>query len=201
MKKYIAKLVLIILLCHVGCNNASKKKNIANKTSDLSCNSIQNNIICIPKEWKIINQSGVFFFAAIKKDYRYAFFTVNKIDLKVTHLDLKSYLKAIYKELQKKNNVETFTGYTLKKITFEDKTSYYAEYFSKVENIDYKSYSVLFEKDGFLYDIFLKSEQNTKVKYKDIFNEIIFNFRIDGIPIFYEDDEIKKTDIIDISKF
>jgi hypothetical protein len=199
MKKYIYKLILLSLLCHVGCNNEPKKENVEKPKTELNCNPVQNNIICIPKEWKVIKQSELFFFAAPQSDYKYTFFTVGKYNLKSSNLELKSYLKAVYKELRAKNK-EAFTGYTLKKITFEDKTSYYAEYFSKVDNVDYIAYSILFEKEGFLYDIFLKREKNSTVPYKAIFNEIVFNFKVDGIQIFYEEDEIKKTEVIDLSK-
>ncbi|TKC04712.1 hypothetical protein FA048_18670 [Pedobacter polaris] len=82
MKKYISKLMLLSFLFHMGCSNEPKKNNVKQFKSELNCNPIQNNIICIPKEWKVIKQSELFFFAAPESDYKYTFFTVGKYNLR-----------------------------------------------------------------------------------------------------------------------
>lgn len=196
MKEKLCNLLVLIVFA-MGCgSNEGKSDN-----KDMQCIAVDNSHIFIPKSWEVINQDKTFFFAAPEKNnYKYIFFTIGKYNLNSTGLNLSSYLKFIYKELSKKDSIENFSGYNLKRINFKDRSNYYMEYFSKVDNQEYLAYSMIFQVGDYLYDFILKVRREDGEEFKNIFNDIIFNFKLDKSLVFHRGDEILSTEIIDISR-
>ena len=162
------------------------------------CQVIETNTVCIPTNWNFIDQDKVFFFAALDND-KNTFFTIIKSDINSSKLNADRYLKEGYSQMLG-DSTEALRGYTVKKMTFSDKQSYYAEYFTTINTKEYFAYSMVFEKEGYLYDIALKLPEEDSPKYKDTFKDAVFNFRINGKPVFGELDEIENIEIIDLSK-
>src|SRR3989304_4774785 len=82
----------------------------------------------------------------------------------------------------------------------QNKEYYYCEYYTKIDNISYITYSMIFNQGDFLYDISLKAEKDVaSTNYYDVFQDILYNFRIKGNQFFSEKDKLKEIQIIDLS--
>lgn len=193
--------------CKFGSNSTGDKQSIVNdfkRGKDLdprewNCQNVENNTICIPTNWKFIQQNKAFYFATLNNEDKNTFFAIVKFNTNLKRLDAEQYLQDGYSQMLK-DTIETLTGYTLKKITFKNKVSYYTEWFAKLNEKEYFAYSMVFEKNGYMYDIGLKLTKAESPKYKEIFTNILFNFKIDNKPLFDEFDEIEKIDLIDLAK-
>ena len=199
--------VFVFSQCRFGTDSNKDKQSIETdfkRGKDLdpkewSCHKVENNTICIPSNWKFIEQNKVFYFTSLNNEDKNTFFTIIKFDTGLKNLNAGQYLQQGYSQMLQ-DTVETLTGYTLKKMTFKDKISYYAEYFTKIKGEEYFAYSMVFEKKGLLYDIALKLSKEESPRYKETFKDILFNFRIDNKFVFDEHDEMEKIDVIDLSK-
>jgi hypothetical protein len=165
---------------------------------DWKCNDAGEENICIPSAWKPLKQDVMHYFAYLNNNNDNTYFTVAKYNMMTQDIDASKYLSEVYSQLLK-DTTENFEGYTLKKLIFIDKEAYYGEYYTNINKIPYFTYSMLVNHNGVLYEIALKVERNKDPNYKETFQNILYNFRVDGSQIFSEKDEIEKVQIIDLS--
>lgn len=216
MKKAIYVLVFLTGSFLFGCEfNAKRKASQSNDSlvinefeikkgkkldsKDWNCSVIEKDVICHPSKWKPVKQDKVYYFAYLNNNDKQTFFTIINYDVMASKISDKEYLKMGYAQLLA-DTTEKLEGYTVKQLIFADKTSYYAEYFTILNKKKYFTYSMVFEKDGLLYDISLKVERNDAPAYKTIFRDILFNMQVNGILIFDENDKLEKIHIVDLSK-
>ncbi len=170
-----------------------------NTIKDWNCHEIEGNNICIPSTWKTIEQNKVYYFTYLDNNNDNTYFTILRYDVSVDNFDSKKYLKETYLQLVN-DTLEKGMSYTVKRLIFKNKESYYCEYYTKIDNISYITYSMIFNQGDFLYDISLKAEKDVvSTNYYDVFQDILYNFRIKGNQFFSEKDKLKEIQIIDLS--
>lgn len=204
---------LLIAVCLAGCNfkqNKSKTKDFldidsfnVNKGHKLDianwiCKVKGLENVCFPSYWDLITTDKAYFFSYLGDKDSSAYFAIIKYPKDVYLIDSKRYLQEIYHQLQA-DTAELAQGYTVKRLIFEKKEAYYCEYYTKIGNSEYLTYSLLFEEDGFLYDFTLKVKKMNAARYYEIFQNILFNFRINDQLFFNEKDKLKKIQLIDLS--
>lgn len=215
MKRYNFLILLIAFIGFSQCNtkpnknlnsqdtlevnkfNLNKGKKLNPK--DWNCTKVVNVYICVPYTWKLKNQDKVYYFCYLNNNNDNTYFTVVKHDLNARNIDIYRYLKEIYSQL-KNDTVEIGEGYTVKKMIFKDKYAFYCEYYTKFKDKSYLTYSMLFEKHNSLYDVALKIEKDSASYYYGIFQDILYNLRIDENSVFSINDELEKIQIVDLSK-
>src|SRR3972149_8625259 len=165
---------------------------------DWNCHEIEDNNICIPSTWKTIEQNKVYYFTYLDNNNDNTYFTILRYNASVENIDSKEYLKETYLQLIN-DTLEKGMSYTVKRLIFKNKESYYCEYYTKIDNISYITYSMIFNQGDFLYDISLKAEKDVaSTNYYDVFQDILYNFRIKGNQFFSEKDKLKEIQIIDL---
>lgn len=166
---------------------------------DWSCDALKEDVVCYPSNWKVIKQKSTDFFAYLDTANKDAFFAIAKYDMKLTKINTRVYLKTGYGQLLA-DTTEKFIGYTVKELIFNNKNTYYGEYYTSIGGQEYLSYSMVFEREGVLYDVILKVRRDRSPSYKQTFSNILFNLRIDGMLLFDENDNLEKIHIVDLSK-
>ncbi|MGE5394206.1 MAG: hypothetical protein ACM3P1_05630 [Candidatus Saccharibacteria bacterium] len=166
--------------------------------NDWNCTKLGNDIICVPCSWKLKKQDKVYYFCYLSNNSYNSYFTIIKQDLNSQNIDINKYLKEIYSQLLN-DTIEQGEGYTVKKLIFKNKYAYYCEYYTKFENKSFLTYSMLFEKHDFLYDVALKIEKDSASHYYGIFQNILYNFKVEGNPVFSINDELEKIQVVDLS--
>jgi len=169
-----------------------------NTLKDWNCFEIEGNTICIPLTWKTIKQNKVYYFTYLDNNNDNTYFTILRFNESTENIDSKKYLKETYLQLVN-DTAEKGTSYSVKKLIFKNKESYYCEYYTKIGNISYITYSMIFNRGDYLYDVSLKAEKDVSTKYYDVFQDILYNFRIKGNQFFSEKDKLKEIQIIDLS--
>jgi hypothetical protein len=124
---------------------------------------------------------------------------VAKYNESATGLTAYKYLKETYLQL-KNDSIEVFTGYTVKKLVFDDKVTFYGEYYTSIKRKSYLTYSTVFEKDNDLFEIALKVDSAKSSEYKESYKNILFNFYHKKEAVFSAGDELKEIQVIDIAK-
>ena len=181
MKRYSYLFLIIAFTFFTQCNTKSSKnlnsQNIldVNKfnlkkgkklnSKDWICNEVGKDYICIPSTWKLKKQDKAYYFCYLNNKNNNTYFTVVKYSLNSQNIDFSKYLKESYSQLVK-DTVEIGEGYTVKKLIFKDKDTFYCEYYTKLDKKSYLTYSMLFEKYGFLYDVTLKVEKDSEIHIK-----------------------------------
>lgn len=204
--------IALCITCFIRCTGGSQQ-NGHNKTIDITfkqgeklrtkdwvCYNLSDSRICIPSNWKFEQQSKYYFFSELDGPYDVnSFFVIAKYDKLSSGLGAIKYLKETFNQL-KRDTVEKFMGYTVKKLIFNDKVSYYCEYFTSVGNKPYIGYSTIFEQDGNLFDITLKTDSIRSEKYRERYRDVLFNIYRKNEPVFSAKDNIKDVKVIDITK-
>jgi hypothetical protein len=210
MKSYFILLLLSSFLSLVQCNSKNEQKSVSDDkiivdnikvkkgrkidASGWKCYVLKNEVVCVPAEWKIVDQDKIDFFCYLNNSNENTYFVLGKFNT-----DFRKYLADTYYQLTN-DTIEIGEGYTVKKLLFRDKVIYYCEYFTRYDNREYIMYSILFHKFNYLYDISLKVEKDTSIDFYNIFQDILFNLTMDGKPVFREKDKLKEFELIDLSK-
>lgn len=206
MKRFRAFCTLTLISIFSSCStggslSSTDLTNNADGKSEINwrCFKIGDDDLCTPSTWLPIRQKEYYYmsnleYAKNKTSFVILRYTVNEI--KITPI---IYLKESYSQMLK-DSVENFTGYTVKRLVFQDQDVYYSEFFSERSKVKYLTYSMMFEKDNYLYDFCLKVEKAKSVKYKDLLRNILLSFKIKGEQVFHAKDELEKVELIDISK-
>lgn len=197
-------LLLSFLIC--GCVHERKKDEVILdfkykkgpnlEAKDWKYYEIDDDKILIPKDWIQIDNPNTYFYAKPQTEDENVFFVIVKYDKK--QIGMTEYLKECYKQnLEDKN--EIFTGYTVKRLTFKTKKTYYCEYFTVKSNKKYITFSTLFETDSHIYDIGIKIIDSNTTHIQEIYKNILFNFLHKGNMYFSPNDDLTKIENINLS--
>lgn len=166
---------------------------------DWRCDEVQFDRICHPNKWEVSDQKKRLFLTTINELDSNSFFTVVRYDVAANSINAEKYLRLMYSRLYL-DTVEVFDSYTLKKLNFEHRTSYYGEFKTRINSVSYISLTMTLEFNGLLYDFALKTKESKKDEYYEIFQDILYNYRSNNKAIFSEKDDIKSFKEIDMSK-
>jgi ACT domain-containing protein len=211
--KYYCTIIFIGLLI-LSCQN-KRKSNASNdglveindfvikKGENLSakewnCHDIQFDRICYPISWSIVNQQERLLATTINDIDSNSFFTVVRYDLVANNINIKSYLMSIYSQSYY-DSIEPLDLYSFKQLNFKDKVSFYGEFNTHIESKKYIMFVMILNFNGILYDIGLKTLSSEKEKYYHIFQNILYNYRANGKPLFSETDDLISYKEIDLS--
>lgn len=127
----------------------------------------------IPKEWIPQENKDALVYIPIDK-HNDLYYVILKYQ--ESQISIKDYLKEIFKQLTSKN--ESFK-YRLKEVTFQNtKKCYIIEFDTSFKGIDYKTYTLVYSENGYLYDFSYKSLKEDKGKdngYQTFFT-VLFSF-------------------------
>lgn len=175
---------------------------IGNHTSkDWQCFNAQYDRICCPISWKIINQHKRLFLVAINANDTNEFFSVVRYDKKINSISTNDYLRAYYSQIYY-DSVEVLKTYTFKQLNFKDKTSYYGEFETEINNQNYYSFVMIIDYKGILYDLVMKKHfkmQDKKENYQ-IFEDILFNYLANKENIMSVKDKLLSFKEMDLAK-
>lgn len=197
--------LVIVCACHTNDNKNDNKVSLDFKYKkgenlnprDWECYVINNLRVCIPTTWiQISNQKTLFFSNVGLKDSN-TFFVVLKHSKE--NMDVVSYLKETNIQLTSDTN-EIFKGYTAKVLNFESKITYYCEYFTKKSNVEYITYSSIFEDDNSIYEVALKTKNLNTTHIQEVYKNILFNIKFNEESYFSPDDPLLRIDDLDLSK-
>jgi hypothetical protein len=170
------------------------------KTSNWNCISVDPINFCSPKHWRKEEQKTGFYFSYLgnNKDAN-NFFGILRYVMDSKKVTAMNYLKSVYEQV-KSDTTERFAGYTIKKLVLSDATIFNCQYYSRIAGRDFVTHSMLFEFDGFLYDVCLKSDELKFKEYDGEFAKVLLSFRVGKQYIFGKDKQIKKIESVDLSK-
>lgn len=216
MKKRFSLFVLLIVIgalsgCRFGSDEKLKqssdsldvesfefKRGEKLEAKDWECGVVKNDVVCYPSNWKPVKQNSTYFFAYLDNADKNTFFAISNHNMASDKINAIGYLKAGYAQLLA-DTTEKFIGYTVKELIFDNKNAYYGGYYTSIGGEEYLSYSMVFEREGLLYDAILKVKRDKAPNYKKIFSDILFNLRINGLLLFDENDKLDKIHIVDLS--
>lgn len=183
----------------LDADNSKIKEGKNFNSKDWKCELIGNENICIPSTWKPRNQDKYLYYCDLNNSNTNTYFLIIKYNTKTQNINFTRYLKESYSQLIN-DTIEIGEGYTVKRLIFKDKDTFHCEYYTKKDNTQYLTYSMLFIHYNFLYDISLKVERDSSGKYYNAFRDILLNFEIEGKSVFSSEEKIKKIQIVDLSK-
>ncbi|NCD68819.1 hypothetical protein [Mucilaginibacter agri] len=153
----------------------------------------------MPSEWKALQQTKYVYYSRTDSLDKNKFFVVLKYNKKISGLSDNKYLAITYSKLMD-GIIEKFTGYTTKKIIFQDKIAYYSQYFTRLNDKPYLTYSMVFDIDNNLYEFAMKADSASSIKCEKTFKDLLFNFRYKGNAVFASKAEIKDIQVVDLSR-
>lgn len=168
-------------------------------SKDWNCNMVEGDQICVPSSWRPMKNPNTYYFCDLNNNNINTYFGILRLNLKGQNMRLKDYLKRAYSILLNDKRQEN-EGYSVKKLFYTDREVYYSEYYTKIDGKRYITYSMLLNKNDFLYDIALKVERSRSKKYYEAFQDILYNYKIGGKLVFDENDRLEKIQLIDLSK-
>lgn len=196
-------IVLIILVIFSSCNPKANKSNplLPLKVSHykMKCYNLGQVEICTPDSWRLVHQSKYLFYSYLDNDDSSQYFVTLKYNKLSSGLTIKKYLHETYRALMT-DTVEKFNGYTCEKLVFNNKTSYYGEYYTHIADRKYVTMSMIYEDNSDLFEFALKFNAYYLETYKPIFGDILFQYKHDNEFYFKGKDDISKKEIIDLSK-
>lgn len=206
IKRFITFCALTLISIFSSCSTGGSPSStdlISNTDSisemDWRCFKIGDDDLCTPSIWLPIRQKEYYYMSNLDDAKNKTSFVILRYTINEINITPIIYLKESYSQMLK-DSVENFTGFTVKRLIFQDQDVYYSEFFSERSKVKYLTYSMMFEKDNYLYDFCLKVEKVKSVKYKDVLRDILLSFKIKGEQVFHAKDEIEKIELIDISK-
>ena len=214
MKILFFVLVLSLSLLFNHCEVKSKREISVNDTiytdgkgleledkipeSELNCLNLLEEKVCIINRWKILAHKEAYLFCSIDSNSD-SFFAIVKINKKIVEVDSKTYLRSGYSQLIGDTH-ELSRGYTLYHLFFNKKETYYGEYFTVIDTINYLSYSMVYENEDNLYELVLKAKEESHEYYYTVFQNIIYTFKINDKQLFDPNDKLKKFIDVDLTK-
>ena len=204
-------LVLIAFMSATSCNNSDNHNkpyheiqvdnyNISiEDTSKMSwhCFNVNQNSIYCPESWEYIDRNDCLFFSQIDDTNSSTYFVVvrNKN---------KSYDKYFFKELYnvlKNDTVELVKEFKFTKLNFINKTTYYAEFTTLIDNVTYVTFSSFIKVNRINYDISLKVLLNDRDKYYKQYQSILYNYKVNQENLYSIKDKLRSFEEIDLSKY
>lgn len=204
--------ILVSILFFLSCSSKSNKASVDTpvisykvkkgpplRPNEWNCYNVEEEKICLPVKWNLIKQNNFLLMANLHDMDSNAYFVVLKYSKLVTGFTASKYEKQIYSVL-KKDVRQEFNGYKLTKATYSDKEVFSGEFYNSIGQQKYVTYSTVLEKGDDLFEIALKVNESKANAYKEIYNDILFNFYHKNKLIFSADDKINGFEIVDINK-
>lgn len=166
-------------------------------SNEWKCNERMGDIICVPNQWKFIDNEKTIFFYDIgleKKSY------IAVLKYSIDDISIDEYLNEVVRQLET-DSVELLDSLIFHKLVYVNNVIYQGEFLSKMDNNDYITYSVIFENKSYIYDISLKVLYNEKNKYDEIFKNIIYNFKPSRELLIKKSDTLREIIVIDKNDF
>lgn len=123
-----------------------------------------------------------------------------RLDTVLYNLTLDKYLRQV-NDLLNEDTVELFKEYNVSKLIFDNRTAYYGEFTTSIEDTLYLSFAMYTEVQGMIYDLTLKVPIGEKQVNREIFEDILYNYKANGNSIFSKSDELVSIEEIDLTKF
>ncbi len=219
MKLYSNKCSAIILMLLIvnACNvrNSSNQKSVENDLSthglqirsgrsidsnEWKCYALQYDKICCPLIWKPEKQSNYLFYTQLEDSDLNTFFVVLRHDTSMNKLNLDNYLRELYLQLRD-DTIELFKEYTLNELVFDDKKAFYGEFTTIIDGSLFLSFVMYTEVNGLVYDLTLKTPLKSRELYRELFQDVLYNYKANGKYLFSEKDELASVKKIDITTF
>lgn len=153
------------------------------------CKELTNELICFPASWKEYNQDYYYFAALPDTTNKEVYLVISKLNKTRYKIDENAYLKGGY-EVLAKDTQEILINYDLKKLIFDDGHSFYIECEVEKAHQKYLMFSMVFTVGDDLYDIVVKSKIEDQELYRKLYQNILFNFKIDNKFFFARKREI-----------
>lgn len=210
MRIFNCAVLIIIMSFNLSCDFSQNKKLVNDdslsidfeikkgkkiKPNEWKYDVVENDVIYRPTNWKFLKQDKAYYFCYLNNTDKNTFFTI--INYKLTQVNSEKYLKLGYSQLMT-DTTDKLKTYSLRRLVFTDKQTYFGEYFTDLYGKEYVSYSMIFEKYGRLYDILLRIRKSDEKTYKSIFSTILFNIQINGILLFDENDKLENVQSVDM---
>jgi len=156
--------------------------------------------IFIPESWHLINEDRFLLTARLNVPDSESHFLVLKLDQKEVKLNAVGYMRESYKEFID-GSLQKLTGYKTTKLVYNDKVVFSSEFNTLMDNKSYVTYSTVFEKDNYIFDIVLKVGASDNAQdYQEKYRDILFNFYYKTKQIFSITDTVKDIKFIDLAK-
>ena len=207
--KYTYVIFLAVALFTFSCSSG-KTSDTANSSDTLStadllktetwkCIDTAQDRFCLPPSWKpFAHNKGYIFCSYLDNTDSTTVFAVLKT-AESKDVNINSYLKKVYKQL-KSDNTEIVQGYSINKLIYETKETYFGRYYAQVNDKSYLTYSMIFELDNSIYEVALKCEKSNWKKYSAVFQKILSSFRHKDAPFFRDGDRITEKKSVDLTK-
>lgn len=148
--------------------------------------------INIPNSWKTQEVKNVLFYIPLNKNKADLYYVILKTD--ITIISFKNYLKESVKQVLEKDKK---ISYLITKINFENKTNCYTiDLYTKEKGICYKTHTLIYKKDRFIYDFSYKylNDENTNIDNYRTFYNALFSFKYKGDKIIDSENFIVKNE-------
>jgi len=165
-------------------------------SKDWHCYDTDDDKICIPEAWGIVNQNKFLLMSDLNHVAPGSYFVVVKSH-KANNNAIK-YLKDLYSEL-KNDTTGKLTGWRALKTTYANKESFYSEYNISIGSVPYVVFSTVFENGNDLFDVSLKMSAAKAAAYQEEYKNVLFNFYHKGKQVFTVKDKIVGVKFIDLS--
>lgn len=191
------------LICQACSNKSSNTENkdgyISVEGSEIEegvlkgwkCHEVESDLVCTPESWREVKTGQAFFSSDLGETTLNTYFVINIYNATSSGINLKKHLIDIY-DVLKKDTLEVTTEYQLTELVFKDRVAYYGEFLSQRSNEKYYYFTMIWEKDGKLYDVGLKSKSVEKDDRYKIFQAILYNYKHAGELTFSKKDELIK---------
>ena len=113
--------------------------------------------------------------------------------MSIKKFDARGYLKKLYAHISN-DTAEIFEGYKVRQLRFNNSYAYYAEFLSLIDSKRYLAFSMYIESEGDLIDLSLKALEREKDIYYNHFQNMLWNYTIEGKNLFD-----KKVELDEIS--
>lgn len=203
MRKIVICLIIVCVFSNCKRDKEEKPKNRFNNIvsdkvllkgwKNFANDSIKINI---PNSWNPKEVKNVLFYIPLNKNKADLYYVILKTSSKI--ISFENYLKESVKQVLEKNKE---INYLITKINFKDNTNCYTiDLYTKEKGINYKTHTILYKKDEFIYDFSYKylNEENTNIEnYRIIYNaSLSFNYKgnliIDSKNFIFKSEEVIK---------
>ena len=210
----------LLLLVFIVFNSCKKNENIETKMSTknnlweirnkdaqpviVEWEQYQNDTVKIktPIGWRFKKSKDAWIFFSFDKNHPKLYFAISKYNVAEVKLNSESYLIEGFKQIS--NKIDKFR-YILKKLSFANGTDcYLLTIFTKEKNLNYITYSLIYQPENIIYDFAFKTlddEKQNEVNYRK-FLLIVQSFEdnndmiIDGSKFIVNDEkELKFEDL------
>jgi len=161
------------------------------------CYNIQNDEVCLPKDWKSHKKEEVIFYSDLGDSTNGTYFSISRYVKKNEDVSAKNYLRQMYDVLSS-DTIEVTNEYKLSELNFSDFKAFFGEFYMNKKLNKYCYYTMIWETDGYLYGLAMKAKMDEREYYYKDFQNILYTFKSDGKLVFSEASTLKSIRNIDL---